>query len=98
MMSRKDVEAREREWMKAFNAGDASSVAQLYQEDARLMAPNLAAVDGRPAIEGFVKEFVTATPTITLTTTRVHEAPEFCAAVGVYEMEIGGERDNGKYI
>ena len=36
-MSRQDIEAREKEWLKAFNAGDASTVATIYADGARMM-------------------------------------------------------------
>jgi uncharacterized protein (TIGR02246 family) len=36
-MSRREIEAREQEWLAAFNAGDAAGVASLYADDGRLM-------------------------------------------------------------
>ncbi len=41
-------------WMEAYNAGDADSVAALYSEDAVLMAPGAAAAVGRDAIRDFI--------------------------------------------
>jgi len=47
----------EQTWMKAFNAGDAESIANLYDEDALLMPPNQPAVNGKAAIRAhFLKE------------------------------------------
>jgi uncharacterized protein (TIGR02246 family) len=47
----------EQTWMKAYNAGDAESIANLYDEDALLMPPNQPAVSGKAAIRAhFLKE------------------------------------------
>jgi len=98
-MSKKDIEAREGEWLKAFNAGDASGVAELYAQDGRLMPPNTGILDGRAAVEGFVKEFVATGAQLSFKLLTVHEAPDLCAAVGEYEMDIpGAPKDHGKYI
>ena len=98
-MSKKDIEAREREWLKAFNAADASGVADLYAQDARLMPPNTDIVEGRAAVEGFIKEFVASGAQLTFKLLTVHESPDLCAAVGEYDMQIpGAPNDKGKFI
>src|SRR5437899_2220078 len=102
-MSRSKVEAGEAQWLKAFNGGDAAGVAQCYTADARLLPPNADIVDGRPAIEGFVKEFVATGAQLKFSLLTVHETPDVCASVGTYEMTIpvpGGEpqKDLGKFI
>jgi len=40
-------------WLKAYNAGDAKTVANLYDENAILLPPGAHAVSGRAAIEAF---------------------------------------------
>jgi len=102
-MSRKDIEAGEQRWQKAFNGGDAAAVAQLYTQNARLMPPNSDILDGRDAIEGFSKEFVATGAQLSFSLLTVHESSDLCAAVGTYDMTIpvpGGEpqQDRGKYI
>jgi len=102
-MSRKDIEAGEQKWQKAFNGGDAAAVAQLYTQNARLMPPNSDILDGRDAIEGFAKEFVATGAQLSFSLLTVHESSDLCAAVGTYDMTIpvpGGEpqQDRGKYI
>jgi len=98
-VGKKDIEARERDWLKAFNGGDASGVAQVYEQDARLMPPNSGIVEGRSAIEGYVKEFLTTQAQLSFTLLTVHESADFCAAVGQYDMKIpGAPDDSGKYI
>jgi len=102
-MSRRDVEQGEQRWLKAFNGGDASGVAQIYRQDARLMPPNSDIVEGRSGIEGFVKEFVTTGAQLSFELLEVRETPDLCASIGLYEMTIpvpGGEpqKDRGKFI
>ena len=102
-MSRKDIEAGEQKWQKAFNGGDAAAVAQLYTQNGRLMPPNSDILDGRDAIEGFGKEFVATGAQLSFSLLTVHESSDLCAAVGTYDMTIpvpGGEpqQDRGKYI
>lgn len=102
-MSRSKIEAAEKTWLTAFNSGDAAGVANLYSIDARLMPPNADIVEGRDAIEGFVKEFVATGAQLTFSLLEVHESADMCAAVGTFELTIpvpGGEpmKDLGKYI
>jgi uncharacterized protein (TIGR02246 family) len=102
-MSKKDVEAGEKRWLEAFNGGDAAGVAQQYEENARLMAPNVPIQEGRAAIEGFVKEFVATEAQLAFNLLTIHETPDLCVAVGTYRMTIpvpGGEpqQDQGKFV
>jgi ketosteroid isomerase-like protein len=98
-VSKKDVAAREQEWLKAFNAGDASAVAGMYTAGARMMAPNADIVEGRPAVESFVKEFVQTGAQLSFDLLTVHESPSMCAAVGRYTMDIpGAPQDRGKFM
>jgi len=41
-------------WMDHYNAGDADAVANLYAEDALLLAPGMKAITGRAAIKEFL--------------------------------------------
>ena len=98
-MSRKDIEAREREWLAAFNAADASGVAAVYTLDARMMPPNSGIIEGRDGIEAFAKEFVASGAQLSFKLLTVHESADLCAAVGEYEMEIpGAPNDSGKFV
>ena len=102
-MSRTDVEAGEKQWLEAFNGGDAAGVARMYAEDGRILPPNTEIQQGRAAIEAFVKEFVQLGAQLSFVLLTVHESADLCAAVGRYEMEIpvpGGEpmKDSGKFV
>ena len=102
-MSRQDIEAHEARWLQSFNGGDASGVARLYGENGRVLPPNSDIVQGRPAMEAFVKEFLQMDPTMSFNLLDVHESTDVCAAVGRYETELhpaGAEtqKDSGKFI
>jgi ketosteroid isomerase-like protein len=99
-MSRAAVEAGEKAWLAAFNAGDAAGVAKQYTDAARLMAPNAPIVEGRAAIEGFVKEFVATGAQLTFELLSVHESADMCASVGKYVMDFPADapQDLGKFI
>ena|SRR5947209_20443005 len=98
-MARTDVEAGEAKWLEAFNGGDAAGVAARYEQDGRLMAPNLPAMEGRDQIEVFAKEFVQTGAKLGFSLVTVHESPDMCASVGRYEMDIpGAPKDQGKFI
>ncbi len=98
-MSRRDVEAREKAWLGAFNAGDAATVAACYTESARLMPPNAEILEGRDAIEPFIKGFVQTGAKLAFDLITVYEATSVCTAVGRYTLDIpGAPQDRGKYI
>lgn len=102
-MSRTEVEAGEKQWLEAFNGGDAAGVARMYAEDGRILPPNTETQQGRAAIEAFVKEFVQMGSKLSFDLLTVHESADLCAAVGRYEMDIpvpGGEpmKDSGKFV
>lgn len=98
-MSKMDIEGREREWLAAFNSGDASGVANIYARDARLLPPNSGIVEGRDGIEGFIKEFVATKAQLSFKLLTVHESSDLCAAVGEYDMKIpGAPDDEGKFM
>jgi uncharacterized protein (TIGR02246 family) len=48
-----EIEARSLEFEAAFNAGDGNAVGAMYTEDAAVLPPGGARVDGRAAITGF---------------------------------------------
>lgn len=102
-MSRQEIDARRQQFVDAFNDGDASEVARLYAEDGRILPPNAEIVQGRSAIEAFVKDFIQMGASLSLSLLAVHESPNLCAAVGRYELELrpqGAEpqTDSGKYV
>jgi uncharacterized protein (TIGR02246 family) len=102
-MSRKDIEAREGQWLKAFNGGDASAVAQIYTEEGRILPPNADIIQGRPGLEAFCKEFFALGASLSFDLLTVHESPDMCVAVGRYELQLeppgaDPENDSGKFV
>jgi hypothetical protein len=47
------LRAADQTWVKAYNAGDADGLANLYDENAVLLPPGSPAVNGRAAIKAF---------------------------------------------
>jgi uncharacterized protein (TIGR02246 family) len=101
-MTRQDIQAREREFVEAFNRGDASGVAGLFTEDGRVLPPNADAVQGRANIEAFFKEDQ-ARASLSLRLLTVHECAGLCVAVGLSEVErhpdgASPDKDRGKFV
>lgn len=102
-MSRQHVENGEKQWLEAFNGGDASGVAALYGQNGRMLPPNTDILSGRAAIVPFLQGFLDTGAKLSFELIQVYETPEVCTAVGRYEMSLpagsgGPESDSGKYI
>lgn len=99
-MSRQDVENGEKQWLEAFNGGDAAGVAAQYTESARLLPPNSGIVAGRDQLVPFVQGFLDTGAKLKFDLIEVYETPDVCTAVGRYEMTFDGtdDRDVGKFI
>ena len=102
-MSRQDVETGEKEWLEAFNAGDASGVAAKYADDGRMLGPNVDILQGRPAIEAYLKEFIQMNAKLSFSLVDLHDAGDTCVAVGKYELAfeppgMGPQKDSGKFV
>ena len=91
------------QFVEVFNAGDASALATLYAEDARLMPPGSPVVEGRAAIEEFWGGvFGIGEVSLTLDTSEAHNNGTLGYSVGRYTFSIQpaeGEpiADEGKY-
>jgi ketosteroid isomerase-like protein len=102
-MGRSDVEAGEKRWLEAFNAGDAGGVAAQYESEARIAAPEVDTIVGRAAIEGFVKEFTAARATLSFRLVDVYGSDDLSVAVGEYDLVLQPEgvepqQDRGKFV
>jgi uncharacterized protein (TIGR02246 family) len=87
-------------WAKAYNAGDAAGIAALYAEDASLLPPNSAPVEGRAKIEAFWAEAVAAGGSTELTIHEVFSMGETAVEVGMYSGTAadGSHSDHGHYM
>lgn len=82
----------------AIAKGDATAIAALYTEDARLLADGAPRIDGRGGIEGFFKQAVDAGFTnLNLETQDVTEAGDLAIEIGGW-TSTAGPGDAGKYV
>ncbi len=102
--ARTTIEANIRQFVEAFNKGDAAAVANLYTMDARLLPPNAETVEGRGNIQKFWQGAITAgLKMVTLETDHIETQGNLAVEVGRYTTTIpaaGGVTitDKGKYV
>lgn len=102
--AQKAIEQGAAAWETAFNAGDGKGVADLYTEDAVLLPPGAARVDGKAAIATFWQGAIDSGLTdADLETVEVLEAGDLAIEVGTVALGAptsdGGTADvSGKYI
>ena len=90
-----EVQAANKRMNRALAGADASAVAALYTEDARLLPAGGPRFDGRVAIEGFFKQASDSGFTdLKLQTQEVLEAGDLAIEVGAWT----GGGDVGKYV
>jgi uncharacterized protein (TIGR02246 family) len=97
---RSQIEKQSQAWQNAYNAADASALAALYAEDAKVMAPGAAAVSGRSAIQALFAEDVKRGSKNTLTTMEVFGNGDLAIEVGgwVENGADGSHKDHGSYV
>jgi ketosteroid isomerase-like protein len=95
-----EIAARDEAWEQAFNAGDASKVAAIYTEDARLLAPNAKVSQGRATVEEAFAQMIATGHKITLDSTEAMAAGDLGYSIGTYEEKDkdGAVVDSGKYV
>lgn len=102
--AKESIEAALVTFEEAFNSGDAAAVAAHYTEDAALLPPDAARVDGRAAIEKFWKGAMdSGFKDLNLEAVEVEESGQIAYEVGTFAGTVpgqGGGRANiaGKYI
>ncbi len=90
-------------FVAAFNAGDAATVASFYAEDAAVLPPDGARVDGRAAIQDFWRGAIESGMKIDdLHAVEVEARQDMAGEVGVFTLSVPGEggvtKVSGKYI
>ncbi len=104
MTTRESIEAVGKTMCERLNAGNAAGVAQLYTEDAVLMPPGAARLDGRDAIQQYWQGLLDAgVGDISLATQEVEDAGDSAVEVGLISATAPGDGDArvslaGKYI
>jgi ketosteroid isomerase-like protein len=100
--ARTAIEASNAQFMVHFNAGQGDSVAAHYTDDGRVMAPNMAAAVGRPAIAASMGMMGGAT--LVLTTESVAANGSLAVERGTYKITLTPPgatapiTDTGKYL
>ncbi len=92
-------------WMEAYNAGNADGVAELYAEEALLLAPGAQAIAGRTAIRDFIASDIEASKAAGLTfrndeSTGVGVSGDMGWVSGTFSVldASGATVDSGKYL
>ena len=104
MTTRESIEAVGKTMSELLNAGNAAGVAELYTEDAALMPPGAARLDGREAIRQFWQGMLDAgVGDILVTTQEVEEAGDSAVEIGTISATAPGDGDarvalTGKYM
>jgi ketosteroid isomerase-like protein len=70
-----------------------------YADDAQLLAPGAPLIRGKAAIRDFWTAFLlVAGPEVTLDSQTIEASGDLAYGVGRYEAEIGGARQQGKFV
>lgn len=95
------IAAGQKEFMAAYNRGDAAGVAAFYTENAQLMPPNSDFVPGRQAIQTFWQGAMdSGIKALSLKTVELASHGDIVTEVGKYTLhgEEGQALDQGKYV
>ncbi len=98
------IKAASKQWVDAFNQGDAAALAALYTEEAKLLEPNSPLIVGRDSIQAIFQGFFdTGALELQLTVIELSVNGDMAHRVGKYTLTIQPEEgeaisDNGKYV
>ena len=98
------IEAANREFVAAFNRGDAASIAALYMEEGKILPPNMEMMQGKAAVQAFWQGAMDmGCKEATLETVELEEQGAAAIEIGKYTLKIqlpdgGIFMDNGKYL
>lgn len=98
------IQAVNQQFMAHFNAAHGDSVAALYAENGRMMAPNMPSAVGRAAMATELNAMGAMKPNLTLTTTSVAANGPIAIEAGTYKLMFtppgakDAMTDTGKYL
>jgi uncharacterized protein (TIGR02246 family) len=93
------VEAGNYFFRKAFEARDAQAIAELYTEDARVVAPGMEPAIGRAAIAEFWRGAMQGTKSVQLQTLAVESAGDLAVEDGVVRLTAtDGSESSARYL
>lgn len=101
---RKIIDANNKQFIEAFNKGDAAAIANMYTMDARVLPPNSEMVEGRANIQKYWQGAMTAgLKIVSLEAVHVEPQGNIAVEVGRYTLTIPGAggtttTDKGKYV
>ena len=98
------IKAVSKQWVDAFNRGDAAAVAALYTEEAKRLPPNSPMIVGMESIQAFIQAALDAgAGELQATLIELHVNGDMAYEVGEYTLTIQPEEgkaisDSGKYM
>ena len=98
------IKAVSKQWVDAFNQGDAAAVAALYTEEAKRLPPNSQMIVGRESIQADLQSNIDAgVGNIQVTAQELSVNGDMAHDVGEYSLIIQPEEgeaisDNGKFV
>ena len=99
------IDATNARYVAAFNKGDVAGFAKVYAPDATVLAPNMAAIHGQPAIADFWQgAWKSGVRNVRLTTTELYVDGSEATEVGTALLDVQSPdgkviaTDHGKYI
>ncbi len=97
---RAEIEAVNRQFAEALDRGDVASAVQVYTDDARILPPDMAPAEGRPAIEQFWAGGVQQLGIggVRLTTEEAEAFGEMAYEQGRYAFTTNQGPAQGKYL
>ena len=102
--ARVHIDKQNKKYMKFYNNGDASGVAELHSDDALVMPPNIDMVKGKMSIKKAISDEISAGATdLVFTTLDMYGNEEYVTEVGRFSLNVKDEgeivmTDSGKYI
>ena len=102
--ARLQIDKQNKKYMKFYNNGDESGVAELHMDDALVMPPNIDMAKGKVSIKKAISDEISAGATdLVFTTLNMYGNEEFVTEVGRYSLNVKNEgeivmSDIGKYI
>ena len=102
--ARLQIDKQNKKYMKFYNNGDASGVAELHMDDALVMPPNIDMAKGKVSIKKAISDEISAGATdLVFKTLNMYGNEEFVTEVGRYSLNVKNEgeivmSDTGKYI
>ncbi len=98
------INAVSKQWVDAFNRGNAAAVAALYTEEAKRLPPNRPMIIGRESIQADLQAILDAgVGDLQITSIELSVNGDMAHKVGKYSLTIQPEEgeaisDNGKYV